>query len=297
MDRLDRVRLFCEIAERASFAKAARALRVSPSAATRAVAALEDELGVSLFRRTTRSVNLTPEGAAYLEQARHALAVLDNAARSLRGGDAEPRGSLVVTAPIVFGRMHILPIVLRLLRDHPRLNVRLTLNDRVVRLAEEGIDVAVRIAELSDSALRAVKVADVRRVLVASPAYLAARGAPKAAAQLKQHDLIAVENFTQNGEWRFAGPGRPAVRVVPRLFTDSVEAAIAAAIDGLGVARVLSYQVARHIRERRLAPVLGVLAPPPVPVNLVFQANRQHAPNVRALLSAARGYFAGRPDL
>jgi DNA-binding transcriptional LysR family regulator len=142
-----------------------------------------------------------------------------------------------------------------------------------------------------------MKVAEVRRVLVASPAYLAARGEPKAAAQLKEHDLIAVENFTQNGEWRFAGPSRPAVRVAPRLFTNSVEAAIEAAINGLGITRVLSYQVARHVRERRLAYVLGALAPPPVPVNLVFLANRQHAPNVRALLSTARRHFAAQSFL
>ena len=159
MDRLDQLRIFAAVAERASFAEAARALGVSPTAASRGVASLEESLGVALLRRTTRSVALTPEGSAYLERCRRALDELDDAARSIRGDAAEPRGLLIVTAPVLFGRMHILPIVTRLMRAHQELDVRLSLTDRIVRLVDEGVDVAVRIAELVDSSLHAVRVA------------------------------------------------------------------------------------------------------------------------------------------
>jgi DNA-binding transcriptional LysR family regulator len=295
MDRLETLRLFVAVAEKSSFAAAARALRVSPAAATRAIAALEDRLGATLLHRTTRSVSLTPEGTDYLERARLALETLDDAARALRGAGAEPRGLLVVTAPVVFGRMHIAPIVAGLIRAHARLNVRLTLTDRVVRLVDEGIDVAVRIADLSDSALHALKLADVRRVLVASPAYLKKHGTPREVAHLHDHNLIAFDNFTANSEWRFAGPKAAAIRFEPRLLTNDVDTAIEAAIDGLGITRVLSYQVARHFKDGRLVRLFAQLEPAPVPVSLVFQANRQRSPNVRALIEAARRYFAKKP--
>lgn len=287
MDRLDMLRTFAEVADRASFTEAARERRISPTAASRAVASLERMLGVSLFRRTTRQVALTPEGATYLEQCRHALALLDDAARTLRGEDAEPRGLLVVTAPVVFGRMHILPLIADLLCAHPALDVRLTLTDRVVRLVEEGIDVAVRIADLPDSALHAVRLGEVRRVLVASPGYLAARGAPSAVEALGEHDLIVFDAFAQNGEWRFGGKGRPALRVEPRLLTNSVEAAIDAAVAGLGITRALSYQVSSHIAEGRLTAVLSEHEPPAVPVTLLFQTSRQRSPNLRAFVDLA----------
>jgi DNA-binding transcriptional LysR family regulator len=163
--------------------------------------------------------------------------------------------------------------------------------DRVIRLVEEGIDVAVRIADLSDSSLHAVRIAEVRRVLVASPAYLADRGAPASVADLLKHDLIVFDDFSLNGEWRFAQSGRPAIRCEPRLLTNSVEAAIDAALDGLGIARALSYQVDAHIRAGRLRYLLPEFDPPAVPVNLVFQATRRRSPNVRALIVATQEYF------
>ena len=291
MDRLDRLRVFVAVADRESFAGAARALGVSPTAASRGVAALEDELGAALLRRTTRSVALTPEGAAYLERARRALEELDDAARSLRGDEAEPSGLLVITAPVVFGRLHILPIVVRLLRAHPELAVRLTLTDRFSRIVEEGIDVAARIGELADSTLRAARVGQVRRVLVASPAYLAAHGEPTAPPELVGHDLIAFEGLSLNAEWRFGPKLATIVRCEPRLMTDSVDAAIGAALDGAGVARCLSYQAASHIASGRLRTVLTAFEPPPWPVQLVYQANRLRSPNVRAFLDEARRTF------
>ena len=267
-------------------------LHISPTAASRAVSELEASLGVTLLRRTTRSVSLTPEGASYLERARRALEELADAARDLRDESAEPRGQLIVTAPVMFGRMHILPAVADLLRKHPALIVNLTLTDRVVRVAEEGIDAAVRIADLPDSALHAVRLTDVRRVLVASPVYLAARGTPAKPSQLYNHDLIAFDNFTRNGEWRFTAAGRPSIEVKPRLFTNDVASTVAAARAGLGIARLLSYQVEDELRSGELIAVLSEFDPPEVPVSLVFQANRARSPNVRALVSALKQRLA-----
>jgi DNA-binding transcriptional LysR family regulator len=291
MDRFEALKTFVAVADHRSFSQAARTLRISPTAASRAIAELEESLGVTLLRRTTRSVGLTPEGAAYFERCRVVLDELDDAARSLRGENAEPRGTLTVTAPVVFGRMHILPVVTGLLRLHRNLDVQLMLIDRVIRLVEEGIDVAVRIADLSDSSLHAVRIAEVRRALVASPAYLADRAAPASVADLLNHDLIVFDDFALNGEWRFTQSGRPAIRCEPRLLTNSVEAAIDAALDGLGIARALSYQVDAHVRAGRLRYLLPEFDPPAVPVNLLFQATRRRSPNVRALIMATQEYF------
>jgi DNA-binding transcriptional LysR family regulator len=288
MDRLDQLRTFASVAERASFSEAARSLGVSPTAASRAVAALEEALGVALLRRTTRSVALTPEGSAYLERCRRALDELDDAARSIRGDRAEPRGLLIVTAPALFGRLHVLPIVADLLRAHPALDIRLMLTDRLVRLVEEGVDVAVRIGELGDSTLHAVTVGSVRRTLVASPAYLKAHGEPKEPTELVNHAVIAFDAFAGNGEWRFGADARIVVRFSPRLITDSVEAAIEAAVDGVGIARTLSYQTDAHVAAGKLINVLVDFEPPPWPVNLVYQANRLRSANVRVFLEEAR---------
>ena len=294
MDRLGALRAFVAVAEQSSFAEAARRLGMSSTAVSRAVQALEQSLGATLLRRTTRSVGLTPEGAAYLERCRQALNDLDDADRALRGEDAEPRGPLLVTAPVVFGRMHILPVINELLRRHSALRAQLWLNDRVVRLVEEGIDVAVRIADLPDSALLAVRIAEVRRTLVASPEYLRRRGEPSEVAQLYDHDIILFENMAPNREWRFFDEGRSAVRVEPRLLTNSVEAAIDAALDGLGVARVLSYQVQEHVRQGRLAYLLTRYEPAPAPVNLVFQASRRRTANVSAFIGSTQAYCRQR---
>lgn len=288
MDRLDALRMFVAVAERQSFAEAAREWRVSATAASRAISELETELGTLLLRRTTRSVQLTPEGSSYLERCRHALAELDDAARALRGENAEPRGMLIVTAPVVFGRLRILPVVLSLMRAHAALDIKLTLTDRVARLADEGIDIAVRIADLSDSALHAVRIDETRRVLVASPDYVERHGLPMQVADLHDHALIAYDNFTQNGEWRFGGERRSAIRFEPRLLTNSVDVAIDAAIAGAGITRALSYQVDEHVAAGGLVYLLPKEDPPAVPISLLFQASRARAPNVRAFVDAMR---------
>jgi len=286
MDRLERLRALVEVAERRSFSGAARALRASPAAVSRAVSALEQDLGVALLRRTTRHVSLTPEGAAFIEECRHAIERLDDAARVIRGEFAEPRGLISVSAPVVFGRLHVLPILTGLMEAHHDLRVELMLTDRFARLADEGVDVAVRIAELTDSSLLRVRVGETQRVLVASPDYIAARGTPQTVAALGDHDLVAFDAFSPNREWDFGL--RSVVRFEPRLLTSNVETAIAAAISGLGITRAFWYQVRDHVAAGRLTEILVEHRPPPVPISLLFQANRQGSPNVRAFIDAAK---------
>ena len=296
MDQLYMLRTFVAVADRASFAEAAWRLRISPTAASRAVAALEASLGAVLLRRTTRSVRVTEEGAAYLQHCRVALGELDDAALALHGDRATPSGTLVLTAPVTFGRLHILPIVTALLRANPSLKVELTLVDRIVRLVDEGIDVAVRIGDLSDSRLHALKVAEVRRVLVASPTYLAAHGTPANVPALHDHALLSFTELDHMHEWRFGPSGKIAIRIEPRLTLNTADAAVAAAIDGLGIVRLLSYQVIDAVASGQLVNLFDDLAPLPLPVHLVYQANRRASVNVSALIDAARAYF-GALDL
>ncbi len=293
MDRIDRLRTFIAVAEKASFVEAARRMRISATAASRAVASLEASLGTPLLRRTTRSVRLTEEGALYLERCRAALTDLDDAALALRGDGSTPGGTIALTAPVAFGRLYILPIVTSLLRTYPALRIELTLIDRFVRLVDEGIDVAVRIGDLTDSALHARKVAEVQRILVASPEYLAAHGTPRDAAALQGHAIISFAELDRAQEWRFGPAGNIMVRIEPRLVVNTADAAVDAATSGLGIARVLSYQALDAVRAGRLVTLLDALAPPSLPVHLVYQANRRTSVNVRAFIAASRDYFDG----
>ncbi len=293
MDQLHMLRTFVAVADRASFAEAARRLRISPTAASRAVAALEASLGAVLLRRTTRSVRLTEEGAAYLQHCRVALSELDDAALALSGDKATPSGTLVLTAPVTFGRLHILPIVNTLLQTNPGLKVELTLVDRIVRLVDEGIDVAVRIGDLSDSRLHALKVAEVRRVLVASPSYLAAHGTPMNVPALHDHTLLSFTEIDHMYEWRFGPSGKVAIRIEPKLTLNTADAAVAAAINGLGIVRLLSYQTIDAVASGQLVTLFDDLALPPTPVHLVYQASRRASINVRAFIDTARAYFSG----
>ena len=293
MDRLDMLRTFVAVADRASFAEAARRMRISPTAASRAVSTLEQSLGTVLLRRTTRSVRLTEEGAAYLQHCRVALGELDNATMALRGDRATPSGTLVLTAPVTFGRLHILPIVTTVLRANSGLKVELTLIDRVVRLVDEGVDVAVRIGDLSDSGLHALKVAEVRRVLVASPAYLAAHGTPANVPALHDHALLSFTEIDRAQEWRFGPSGKIAIRIEPRLTINTADAAVRAAIDGLGIVRLFSYQTINAVASGQLVTIFDELAPPLIPVHLVYQASRRASIKVCALIDAARAYFGG----
>jgi len=293
MDRLEAIRAFVAVATTGSFAEAARRRVMSPSAVTRSIAALEEQLGLQLFNRTTRSVRLTERGEIYLDRCRRILEDLDEAERQARGEDAEPRGMLTVTAPIVFGRLHVLPVVNRLLAAYPDLSIRLMLSDRNVHLVEEGVDAAVRIGDLADSRLVAARLGEVARVLVASPAYLASKGSPRTPADLSRHDLIAFEGIDLTREWRFASG--EVHRVEPRLAINNSDAAIAAAEAGLGIARPLSYQVREAVEAGRLELVLPSTTPAPVPVSIVYPARRLASANLSTFVGPVREHFRLQP--
>jgi len=281
MDQLRALRTFIAVAEQASFAKAARRLHQSPTTVSRTIAALEADLGIALLSRTTRSVRLTGEGESFLHRCRLGLAEIDGAFQNARGLAAAPSGILTITAPVLFGRIHILPVVTRLIRAYPDLDVRLLLLDRVVRLVEEGIDVAVRIAELPDSALHMRKVGEVRTVFSASPAYLAQRGEPERLDDLRHHEMIIVEDET--GGTRAIDHDRlRAGHARCRLRVNTVQAGIDAAMAGLGIIRTLSYQVKEPLAANRLRPVLVDPGTPALPVSLLYQSHRKETPAIRA---------------
>jgi DNA-binding transcriptional LysR family regulator len=304
VDRLDGLRVFVAVAEAQGFASAARKLGLSAPAVTRAVMALEQRLGAQLFQRTTRVVRLTDAGERFLEDCRRVLADLDEAEAAAGGAFAAPQGRLGVTASAMFGRVHVAPIVLDFLAQHPRVTVHAFFVDRIVSLLDEGFDVAVRIAHLPDSTLTAVRVGSVRRVTVASPDYLARRGTPKKPADLARHDAIA---FSQTGNagpaWTYHPPGskRKADRVVaePRiqLVTNSTDVAIAAALAGRGIIRALSYQVQPELAAGRLRLVLPWMEPPPIPVHLVVPSGRKTAAKVRAFVDFAADRLRRDPVL
>lgn len=294
MDRLGAMRIFVSVAKLGSFTEAARRLQLSPSVVTRSIAQLEDQLGLTLLLRTTRSLRLAEQGELYLEGCQQILQDVDSAERTARGENAEPRGTLKVAAPVVFGRLHVLPIVSRVLREHRDVAVELTLSDRNIRLVEEGVDVAIRIGELADSSLIAVKLGAVSRTVVASPAYLKERGVPKSPAELAGHDIIAFEGIGAGDQWRFHPGGKP-VRLEPRLTVNSIDVSIAAAEAGIGITRILSYQVRASVIAGRLTPILQQFAPPPSPVNAIYPARRIASANVAVFVKTARDYFKAHP--
>ncbi len=285
MDRLQTMAVFARVAEEGGFAAAARRLDMSPASVTRAVSALETRLGARLLHRTTRSVRLTEAGERYLADIRRILAELDEADRHAAGAHAEPRGRVTVSASVLFGRMKVAPILLDLLDRYPRISVAAIFVDRVVQLLEEGVDIAVRIAELPDSSLSAIRVGSVRRVLCASPAYLAARGRPRTPADLADHDTIDFIHMTAAGEWRFDDDGRrERVRPQPRLLANNADSTIAAAMAGRGITRVLSYMIAPQLAAGTLELVLEDFEPPAVPVHVVHKETGQTSARVRAVV-------------
>jgi DNA-binding transcriptional LysR family regulator len=301
MDRIDELAAFVAVSEERSFVAAARRLGRSPAALTRAVAALEARLGTRLFTRTTRAVMPTHAGVRYLAPSAEILRAFATLRADAVQDTGEPRGSLAVTASIVFGRLHVLPIVTDFLRRHPLVTVRLSLSDSVLSLVEEGFDAGVRIAHLPDSTLKAVRVGSVRRALYASPAYLAAHGEPRAPADLAGHACIAFTGTTPSPErWTFGrGRRRVTVPVAPRLVVNLAEPAIEAAASGLGVTCVLSYMVDHLVAADLLRPVLTDFEPPPIPVHVVFPAGRHQPRAARSLIddlaAGLRTRFAFRP--
>lgn len=288
MDRFHELEVFLAVADAGSFAKAGARLRLSPPAVTRAVSALEVRLGARVFTRTTRSLSVTDVGQRLLESARRILADLEAAEKEAVGETAMPQGHLTITAPVTFGRLALAPIVCDFLGQHSRLTASVILLDRIANLVEEGIDVAVRIGPLPDSSLVAKRIGAVRRVLVASPDYLARRGTPASPAELKTHSVVAFSGLMPSREWRFGNEqGDSRVTINPALEINDAAAAIGAAEMGHGITVALSYMVGDKIREGQLTAILKDYAPPPHPVHLVYPQARLIAPKVRAFIDFA----------
>jgi len=288
VDQLDSMRAFAAIAQAGSFSAAARALGAPVASVSRKLAALEAHVGARLVSRTTRRTALTEVGRRYLETCQRVLAQVDEADRSAASDAREPQGVLTVTAPVAFGRLHVVPVVSEFLRAHPQVDVRLTLADRNLEWVDEGLDVAVRIGALPDSSLVAAKVGVVRRIACASPDYLRRRGTPAQPEDLAAHDCVSFEPLSSSTRWSF--PSRRGARAVPihsRLPTTTADAAVDAAASGLGIARVLSYQAAEAIAAGRLARILERFEPPALPVSVLHAEGRAPRPKVRAFVALA----------
>ena len=285
MDRIDAMQAFVTVAELQGFAPAARKLKLSPSAVTRLVAALEERLGARLLQRTTRSVTLTDAGARYLERARRILADVEEAEHAAESERTRPSGRLVVSAPVGFGRLHVSPVMSAYLKRHREVAGELRLEDRIINLVEDGIDLAVRIGHLADSSLVARHVGDMRRIVVASPAYLKARGEPKRPEAISSHDTIEFGSTAGLSDWRFAEDGGEVrVNYTPRLSTNSSDAAIQYAEAGGGLTRVLAYQAADSIRAGQLKIVLQKFELPAMPIHIVYPTSRLLSAKVRAFI-------------
>ena len=298
MDRLQAMTTFVAVVDGGSFASAARKLNLSPPVVTRAVAELEERLQLRLLTRTTRMVRVTEAGARYAEDCRRILAEIEEAESAAAGTHGAPRGTLTLTAPVLFGQMYVTPVLVRYLQRYPEVDAQCLFLDRVVNLMEEGVDVAVRIAELPDSSLQAVRVGRVRRVLVASPAYLAAHGTPRRPEDLAGHTTVSAAGLSAQLEWRFSVDGRPRTQpVVPRMRTTTNDSAISAALAGLGIARLLSYQAAPHVAAGTLVPVLQEFEAAPLPIHVVHHEGRRATQKVRNFVDMAIESLRADPAL
>lgn len=289
---------FVAVVDSGGFASAARKLNLSPPVVTRAVAELEERLGLRLLTRTTRVVRVTDAGARFAEDCRRILADIDEAETVATGTRAAPRGTLSLTAPVLFGQLYVMPILVRYLQQFPEVDAQCLFLDRVVNVVEEGIDVAVRIGELPDSSLQAARVGRVRRVLVAAPAYLKAQGVPQRPEDLSRHTIVSASGVTPVSEWRFSDGGKPLQqRLQPRLRTTTNDSAIAAAVAGLGITRLLSYQVAAHVRSGALQLLLEDFEPAPLPVHVVHHEGRRATQKVRSFIDLAVDTLRDDPAL
>lgn len=285
MDRLTEMQIYVAVAECEGFAAAARRLGISPPVVTRAVADLEARLGVRLLNRTTRYVRATDAGQRYLDDARRIIAAADEADEAAIGVNSEPRGHLTVTAPVLFGRIYVMPAIVDYLQRYPAAEVSALFVDRVVNLLEEGVDVALRIGELGDSSFKALRVGRVRRVLCASPDYLARQGVPENPDALTGHSIIVATSLGANVEWRFMQDKTPwVVRIKPRLSVSSNDSAIEAAVRGLGIARLMSYQVAPEIDSGKLKILLSEYETAPVPIHIVHREGRYTSTKIRSFI-------------
>jgi len=285
MDRLDAMATLLAVVEAGSLSAAARRLNMPLTTVSRRLSDLEAHVGARLLDRSSRGLSVTDAGAAYLAACRRILEDVEAAERAAAGELTAPKGELIVTAPVVFGRLHLLPVIVGFLTSYSEIDVRLMLADRVLSLAEDQIDVALRIGTLPESRLVATRVGSTGRVVCGSPDYLSRRGHPTAPGDLVGHDCVSFAGPLTPDDWVFeVGGRRVVVPVQPRLAVNTAEAAIDAALAGLGLTRVLAYQVADAVRAGRLVPVLREAEPPPLPIHLVHGGRGPQPAKLRAFL-------------
>jgi DNA-binding transcriptional LysR family regulator len=290
LDRFEAMSMLLEVVDQGNLSAASRSLKVPLPTLSRKITELEVLLGTKLLTRTTRRIALTDAGVTYIEAARRILEQLEEAERQASGEFAMPKGELVMTAPVQFGRLHVLPVVADFLAAFPAINVRLVLSDRNIDLVEEHVDMAVRIGNLPDSAMVATRVGSVRRVVCGSPDLFAARGVPKEPADLLNLPCIGVEVLTPAAGWQFRKAGVAGtidVAIVPRLSVTTTDAAAEAAIRGVGVTRLLHYQVAQAVASGALKLVLEDFEPEPAPIHLIHLSRGQMPLKMRHFLDFA----------
>jgi DNA-binding transcriptional LysR family regulator len=294
MNRLDAMSILVAVVEGGSLSAAARRTGTPLATVSRKVSDLETHLKARLLNRSSRKLTLTDAGRDYVAACRRILEDVGEAERSASGEFTAPRGHLVLSAPIVFGRLHLLPIVAAFLEAYPEIDVRLTLADRVVNLLEERVDAALRIGVLADSSMTAVKVGQIRRVVCGAPAYLKKQGRPQVPGDLGAHRCITFEGLQSPSAWLF--PAKKRVQAVPirsRLVVNTAEAAVDAAVAGLGLTRVFSYQVAVARAAKKIEIVLEDFEPAPLPVNLVHPGGQLLPLKLRAFIDFAAPRLRG----
>lgn len=285
MDRLDSMHVLLAAVETGSLSKASRKLHQPLATVSRKVSELEAHLKAVLLIRSARGLELTPAGRSYVTGARAVLEQLSEIERAASGEYLEPKGDLTVTAPVMFGRLHVLPVAMHFLAAFPDVSLKLHLTDRVTHFLEDQVDVALRIGELPDSGLTAARVGAVRRVTCASPEYLATRGTPASPAELAKHSVVSFESVSAPTTWIFEDKGKEVQATFhSRLSVSSIDAAIDAGVAGAGLIRALSYQVAEHARAGRLTVVLKKFEPAPRPVQLVYDRQSRLPLKLRAFI-------------
>jgi len=288
MNRLESMNVLLAVVDAGSLSAAGRKLGMPLATVSRKVSELEAALGTRLLVRSTRQLALTEPGHGYVAACRRILEDVGEAERHAAGEYRAPRGELVMTAPVVFGRLHVLPILVEFLQAYPEVNARLALGDRIVNLLDEHVDLGLRIGTLPDSGMVATGVGSLRRVACASPAYLARARTPRHPRELGAHACVSFDALSAGSTWRFEDKGSELpVAINPRLTVSTAEAAIDAATAGLGVTCVLSYQAEAALRAGKLALVLEAFEPAPIPVSLVYSSQGRLPLKLRALLDFA----------
>lgn len=290
MDRLDSMKTYAKVVELGSFSAASRQMGVPLPTVSRKVAELEAHLGAQLLRRTTRRLELTETGSIYLQSCKAILDRLDEAERIASGEYRAPKGSLQITASTMFGRIHLVPVVTEFLKTYPDIDVRLMLTDRIVNLVEEHLDFAFRIGELADSSMMAKHIGATRYINCASAAYLKENGSPKDLASLAKHSCITFEGLSTQSStiWSFQeGKKTHSVAVHSRLAVSTIDAAIEACVQGLGILRVLEYPILHHMKSGALKPLLLKYEPPPRPIHLLYQKSTALPLKMRAFIDFA----------